>query len=70
MARTLNDTDLQEIARRIANNAIQSAEASNKAAVHVGHLFCEHVYIEALAMLRLVVVVLVLGVGSRVDNKE
>lgn len=48
------DDDLQGIARRIANNAIQSAEISHKAAVYSGHLFREHIYTEALAMLRTV----------------
>lgn len=48
------DDDLQGIARRVANNAISSAEASDKAAVYCAHLFRDHIYNEALAMLRTV----------------
>lgn len=53
--RTLTNADLEGFARRVANNAIQSAEIADKAAVYCGHLFREHVYAEALYMLRTVV---------------
>ena len=53
--RTLNDSDLEGFANRVANNAVQSAEIANKAAVYCGHLFREHIKTEALAMLKTVV---------------
>ena len=53
--RTLNEADLEGFARSVANNAIQSAEIADKAAVYAGHLFREHIYAEALSMLRTVV---------------
>lgn len=53
--RTLNDDDLEGFARRVANNAIQSAEIKDQAAVYCGHLFREHIVTEALAMLKTVV---------------
>jgi len=52
---TLNEADLAGFASRVANNAIQSAEISDKAAVYVGHLFREHIRAEALSMLKTVV---------------
>lgn len=48
------DGDLQGIARRVANNAISSAEVSDRAAVYCGHLFRDHIYNAALEMLRTV----------------
>ncbi len=48
------DDDLQGIARRVANNAISSAEISDPAAVYCGHLFRDHIYRSALEMLRTV----------------
>lgn len=54
-ARTLNDSDLEGFARRIANNAIQSAEINDKAAIYCGHLFRDHIIAEATAMLKTVV---------------
>lgn len=53
--RTLNDDDLDGFANRVANNAIQSAEVADKAAVYCGHLFRQHIKDEALAMLKTVV---------------
>ena len=54
-ARTLDDGDLEGFARRIANNAIQSAEISDKAAVYCGQLFREHIVAEAKLILQAVV---------------
>jgi hypothetical protein len=53
--RTLLNADLEGFARRVANNAIQSAEIADPAAVYCGHLFREFIYAEALSMLRTVV---------------
>ena len=53
--RTLNEADLEGFARRIWNNARQSAEIDNKAAVYSGFLFRDAVIQEALSMLRIVV---------------
>lgn len=53
--RTLTDADLEGFARRVANNAVQSAEVDNQAAVYCGHLFREHIFSEALLMLKTVV---------------
>jgi hypothetical protein len=53
--RTLTYADLEGFARRVANNAVQSAENVDKAAVYCGHLFREHIYTEALYMLCTVV---------------
>lgn len=53
--RTLNEKDLEGMARRIANNAIQTAEIKDAAAVYAGQLFREHIYAEALMMLKTVV---------------
>lgn len=54
-ARTLNDADLEGFATRLANFAIEDAEAHNRAAVYCGHLFREHIKRQALAMLKTVV---------------
>lgn len=51
-AKDFTDDDLQGLARRIANNAVQSAEIDNKAAVYAGGLFREHIFSAALEMLR------------------
>ena len=53
--RTLNEVDIEGFARRVANNAIQSAEIDDKAAIYCGHLFREHIRLEALSMLKVVV---------------
>lgn len=54
-ARTLNDSDLEGFANRVANHAIQDAEIANKAAIYCGHLFRAHIIASALAMLKTVV---------------
>lgn len=54
-ARTLNDADLEGFARRVANYAIESAEAREPAAVYCGHIFREHIITEAFQMLKTVV---------------
>jgi hypothetical protein len=51
-AKDFTDDDIQGMARRVANNAIRSAEASDRAAVYAGHLFRDHIYNEALLILR------------------
>lgn len=53
-AKDFNDDDLAGMARRVANNALQSAEVSNEAAIYCGHLFRDHIYNAALEMLRVV----------------
>lgn len=53
-SKDFTDDDLQGIARRVANNAVQSAESADRAAVYCGHLFRDHVYASALEMLRTV----------------
>lgn len=49
------DDDLAGMARRIANNAIQSAENTNPALIGYGHQWREHIVAEAHYMLRTVV---------------
>lgn len=53
-AKDFTDDDIQGIAHRVANNAVQSAEIADKAAVYCSHLFREHIYAAALEMLRTV----------------
>ncbi|WP_334151640.1 hypothetical protein [Hyphomicrobium sp.] len=51
-AKDFTDDDLQGLARRVANYAVESAEAHNRAAVYSSSLFRESIFNEALQMLR------------------
>lgn len=53
-SKDFTDDDLQGIARRVANNATQSAEIEHRALVGYGHYYQEHIYVAALEMLRTV----------------
>lgn len=54
-AKDFVDDDLDGIAHRIANNAIQAAEIANPALIGLGHYWREHIIKEAHFMLRTVV---------------
>jgi len=54
LARDFTDDDLAGMARRIANNGIQSAEISTPEIIGYGHYYREHVELAALEILRAV----------------
>lgn len=51
-SKDFTDDDIQGLARRVANNAVQSAEVQHRAAVYAAGLFRESIYAAALEMLR------------------